>query len=258
MKPRSWLAPIALLAALVATTGPASARERRGGSGNALDAYMREVRSHPLLTPEAQHSLAVQHHETRDPELAKRLVNANLRLVVSVARKYRDIHPHLLDLVQEGNIGLMQAVSRFDPRRGVKLSTFATSYIRGNILTFLSQNSRMVRIPNAAERRRAGPDLSLDQPIGSEDDTYTLLDVLPSEPAAQRDLFLRDKLHVFGRSLAEPDATYFRERWLTDGPKSNAEIAEGLGLKKAQVDKIERRVLRQARGYLYGLGISSP
>jgi DNA-directed RNA polymerase sigma subunit (sigma70/sigma32) len=116
----------------------------------------------------------------------------------------------------------------------------------------------MVRIPDPAERRKVGPDVSLDQPLGGEDETHTLLDVLPSEPPRQRDLFLRDKLQAFGRSLEGPDATYFRDRWLTDGPKTNAEIGEALGLKKAQVDKIERRVLRRAGIYLRGLGITAP
>src|SRR5690606_3579889 len=88
-----------------------------------LAAYMREVQRHPLLTREEEHQLAVLYHETGNVDAAKKLVTSNLRLVVKIAYEYKRAYKNMMDLVQEGNIGLMQAVKHFDPHRGVKLSS---------------------------------------------------------------------------------------------------------------------------------------
>src|SRR5262249_17481146 len=85
-------------------------------------AYMRDVQKYPLLTPEEEHALAVAYATTGDVNAAARMVTANLRLVVKIAYEYRRAYRNLLDLVQEGNIGLMQAVRKYDPYKGVKLS----------------------------------------------------------------------------------------------------------------------------------------
>ena len=90
-----------------------------------FQAYMREVQQHPLLSPEEEHALAVHYAETGDVATAARLVTANLRLVVKLAYEYRRAYRNMMDLIQEGNIGLMQAVKRYDPYRGVKLSSYA-------------------------------------------------------------------------------------------------------------------------------------
>ncbi len=90
-----------------------------------MAAYLREVQRHPLLSPEETRELAVKFVETQDPQMAARLVTANLRLVVKIAYEYRRAYKNIMDLVQEGNIGLMQAVKRYDPYRGVKLSSYA-------------------------------------------------------------------------------------------------------------------------------------
>src|SRR5262249_46487163 len=87
--------------------------------------HMRETRRYPLLTPEEERALATRLVEHGDTLAARKLIEANLRLVVKIAYEYRRAHKNLLDLVQEGNIGLIQAVSKFDPYRGVKLSSYA-------------------------------------------------------------------------------------------------------------------------------------
>src|SRR5215813_7604182 len=92
---------------------------------DALQRYMAEVSRHRLLTREEEHDLAVKFRETQDPRIAYRLVTANLRLVVKIAHEYRRAAFNLLDLIQEGNVGLMHAVQKYDPLRGVKLSTYA-------------------------------------------------------------------------------------------------------------------------------------
>src|SRR5207302_3038569 len=92
---------------------------------DALQRYMAEVARHPLLTREEELRLATEFQKTQDPRIAYRLVTANLRLVVKIAHEYRRAAFSLLDLVQEGNVGLMHAVRKYDPFRGVKLSSYA-------------------------------------------------------------------------------------------------------------------------------------
>ena len=119
-----------------------------------LAAYMRETRRYPLLTPEEEKALATRLVEHGDSSAARRLIEANLRLVVKIAYEYRRAHKNLLDLVQEGNIGLIQAVSKFDPYRGVKLSSYAAFWIRAYILKFILNNWRLVKIGTTQAQRK--------------------------------------------------------------------------------------------------------
>jgi RNA polymerase sigma-32 factor len=127
------------------------------GSMERLDpmaAYLREIQRHPLLTPEETHALASRFIATQDPKLAARLVTANLRLVVKIAYEYRRAYKNIMDLVQEGNIGLMQAVKRYDPYRGVKLSSYAAWWIRAYILRFILNNWRLVKLGTTQAQRK--------------------------------------------------------------------------------------------------------
>lgn len=129
----------------------------KGGSlarRDPMAAYMAETRRYPLLTPEEEHALATRLVEHGDSAAARRLVEANLRLVVKIAYEYRRAHKNLLDLVQEGNIGLIQAVSKFDPYRGVKLSSYAAFWIRAYILKFILNNWRLVKIGTTQAQRK--------------------------------------------------------------------------------------------------------
>jgi RNA polymerase sigma-32 factor len=121
---------------------------------DALQMYLREVQRHPLLTPEKTHELAVKFLETQDPALARVLVTANLRLVVKIAYEYRRAYKNIMDLIQEGNIGLMQAVKRYDPYRGVKLSSYAAWWIRAYILRFILNNWRLVKLGTTQAQRK--------------------------------------------------------------------------------------------------------
>ncbi|MFN0253631.1 MAG: RNA polymerase factor sigma-32 [Kofleriaceae bacterium] len=129
----------------------------RGGSlakRDPMAAYMNEVRRYPLLTPEEEKSLATRLVEHGDTTAARKLIEANLRLVVKIAYEYRRAHKNLLDLVQEGNIGLIQAVGKFDPYRGVKLSSYAAFWIRAYILKFILNNWRLVKIGTTQAQRK--------------------------------------------------------------------------------------------------------
>ena len=119
-----------------------------------LRAYMAEVSRHPLLSREEEHALAVRYHETGDLDAAYRLVASNLRLVVKIAHEYRRSAFQLLDLVQEGNMGLMQAVKKYDPWKGVKLSSYAAWWIRAYIIRFVMDNWRLVKLGTTQAQRK--------------------------------------------------------------------------------------------------------
>lgn len=119
-----------------------------------LQAYLREVQRHTLLTPEEEQRLTRHYVETQDVKTAARLVTANLRLVVKLAYEYRRAYKNIMDLIQEGNIGLMQAVKRYDPYRGVKLSSYAAWWIRAYILRFILNNWRLVKLGTTQAQRK--------------------------------------------------------------------------------------------------------
>jgi RNA polymerase sigma-32 factor len=119
-----------------------------------LSYYLAEVRRYPLLEPEEEKELAIRFQETGDPEAAHRLVTANLRLVVKLAFQYHRQWANVLDLIQEGNVGLVEALSRYDPYRGIRFSSYAQYWIRAMILRFLMDNYRMVRLGSTRHGRK--------------------------------------------------------------------------------------------------------
>jgi RNA polymerase sigma-32 factor len=119
-----------------------------------LQAYMREVQAHSLLTPDEEKELAVRYAEHQDVDAAARLVTANLRLVVKLAYEYRRAYRNMMDLIQEGNMGLMQAVKKYDPYRGVKLSSYAAWWIRAYMLRYILANWRMVKLGTTQAQRK--------------------------------------------------------------------------------------------------------
>ncbi len=142
-------------------------RPTPGGGGLArydpLRAYMAEVTRHPVLSREQEHALAVRYHETGDVDAAYRLVASNLRLVIKIAHEYRRSAFHLLDLIQEGNMGLMQAVKKYDPFKGVKLSSYAAWWIRAYIIRFIMDNWRMVKLGTTQAQRKLFFNLSKER-----------------------------------------------------------------------------------------------
>jgi len=131
-------------------------REATGALDRAdsLGRYFAELRKYPPLPREEEHALAVRLVEQGDREAARTLVMRNLRLVVRIAMDYRRAWTNVLDLIQEGNVGLLQAVQRYDPYQGVKLSTYAAYWIRAYILKYLIDNIRLVRLGTTRAQRK--------------------------------------------------------------------------------------------------------
>jgi RNA polymerase sigma-32 factor len=174
-----------------------------------LQAYLAEIRRHNLLKPEEEHALAVQYSEEGDVAAAAQLVTANLRLVVKIAYEYRRAYRNILDLIQEGNIGLMQAVKKYDPHRGVKLSSYAAWWIRAYILRFILNNWRMVKIGTTQNQRKLFFNLSKEQ---------ARLSAMGIEPTAEA---VAERLGVDEKEIEEMDKRMRATDLSLDAPVSD-------------------------------------
>jgi RNA polymerase sigma-32 factor len=133
---------------------PAPRADRSVVPADTLGAYMAELRRYPPISREQEHELAVRWFEHGDRDAARQLVLANLRLVVKIAMEYRRAWTNVLDLIQDGNVGLLEAVQRYDPYQGVKLSTYAVYWIRAYILQYILDNFRIVRLGTTRSQRK--------------------------------------------------------------------------------------------------------
>jgi RNA polymerase primary sigma factor len=187
----------------------------------AIKAYLREIGRTPLLTPGQEIELA-RKIQDGDRQARELMISANLRLVVTIARDYVDYGLPLLDLISEGNIGLMKAVERFDPSKSAKLSTYAVWWIRQTIKRAISNQSKVVRLPvhlgdKISKIRRVA--LQMSQELGREptDDELSAEIGLASEkvsdlrsagirPASLDAPISNDDLTEFGESVADEEA----------------------------------------------------
>ena len=124
------------------------------GALGTIDSYIQAVNKLPMLTAEEEHDYAVRLRDDEDLEAARRLVLSHLRLVVSIARGYLGYGLPHSDLIQEGNIGLMKAVKRFDPTRGVRLVSFAMHWIKAEMHEYILKNWRLVKVATTKAQRK--------------------------------------------------------------------------------------------------------
>jgi len=134
-------------------------KSKKGGSTDLvrydpLQSYLSEIRNLPVLSREEEHELALKYHKEGDTAAGYKLVVANLRLVVMVAREYQRNVQNVLDLVQEGNIGLLEAVKKYDPFRGVRFPSYAVYWVRAYMLRYLIRNVRLVKIGTTQAQRK--------------------------------------------------------------------------------------------------------
>ncbi len=176
-----------------------------------LGAYMRDVQRYPLLSKQEEHDLAVRFLEEDDLEAAKRLVTSNLRLVVKIAYDYRQAYKNILDLVQEGNIGLMQAVKKYDPYKGVKLSSYAAWWIRAYILRYILNNHRLVKVGTTQAQRKLFFNLQKEK---------ARLSAMGIEPTAE---IIAERLNVPERDVVSMDMRLAAGDASLDAPVGTAE-----------------------------------
>jgi len=243
---------------------------------SALSAYMSQLRHHAPISREEEHELAVRWIEEGDVEAAKLLVVSNLRLVVKIAMEYRRAWTNTLDLIQEGNVGLMEAVQRFDPYKGVKLSSYAVYWIRAYVLKYILDNMRSVRLGTTRASRKiffrinkekrelerlgfeVEPKLLAERLEVSEDDVIEM-EARLSRPDLSFDAPIRsDEADgmTFGDRMAAPDissetalgASQLREVFL----EKVEEFAEDLGERDQQI--LRDRILAEEPRTLAELG----
>ena len=228
-----------------------------GSLGN-LDAYITAVNQVPLLTVDEEVALARAFRERDDLDAARHLVLSHLRLVVAVARNYLGYGLPHADLIQEGNIGLMKAVKRFDPERGVRLVSFALHWIKAEIHEFILRNWRLVKVATTKAQRKLFFNLrSMKQGMGtmSQDEVTHIareLNVKPEEVAEMETRMTGAELSLEGRTedgeeefapiayLADPDAepTQVLERRQHERLQT-----EGVRQALARLDDRSRRII---------------
>ena len=137
--------------------------------GANLEAYLRTVQSMPLLTAGREQDLALRFRTLQDLDAARELVLSHLRLVVAISRQYGGYGLPQSDLIQEGNVGLMKAVRRFDPTRGVRLVSFALHWIKAEIHEYILKNWQMVKVATTKSQRKLFFNLrALKRSLGAE------------------------------------------------------------------------------------------
>ena len=254
--------------------------------------YLKEIGQIPLLTPDEEQLLAQKVSEG-DQKAKNKLTEANLRLVVSIAKKYSGRGLHILDLIQEGNTGLIRAVDKFDHTKGNKFSTYATWWIRQAITRAIADQARTIRVPvhmveviNKATRcnrklvqelgreptleeiadalnlpidkiieanRTAADTLSLDTPVGDEEDTTIGSFVedynTPGPADATSNTLLAEALSQILDTLTEREADVLRLRFgMYDGKTHTLEeVGQHFGVTRERIRQIENKAIRKLR-----------
>lgn len=264
-----------------------------------LQQYLAEVRRYPYLTKEEELMLFEEYRKHGSREAAVKLILANLRVSVAIASEYLHTGADHMDLIQEGNVGLMQAIKKFDPTKNVRFYAYAAWWSRAYILRHLLNNFRLVKIGTTQDQRKLfynlkkekskleregfAPDtklladrlhvrerdviemdqrlgnweLSLDQPIGEEQDG-TLLDILPAQQAAADEviadhelrLLFRKKLAEFAKTLDEREEDILRNRLLSETPLTLDDLGAKYGITKERTRQLEARLIKRLREFM--------
>jgi RNA polymerase sigma-32 factor len=216
-----------------------------------LDHYIQAVNRFPLLTAEQEQDLARRWRSDEDVDAARQLVMSHLRLVVAVSRHYLGYGLPQGDLIQEGNVGLMKAVRRFDPERGVRLVSFALHWIKAEIHEYILRNWRLVKVATTKAQRKLFFNLRSMKPSmhaltrAQADEIARTLNVKPEE-------VIEMETRLTGRDIAldpapsdDDEAAYAPIAWLTDGEDEPAQILE-----RKQDDEGRTEGLKRALGKL--------
>jgi RNA polymerase primary sigma factor len=232
---------------------------RREDEASTLSAYLREIAKLPRLTPPEERELALRIQLDRDQAALTQLVESNLRFVVSYAKRYRGLGVSFLDLIHEGNLGLIEAAKRFDPSRNVKFITYAVWWVREAMMHVLSDQTRAFSFPPKlfAVLHSAPEDVSLSDPVagGMGDDRpgRELADLLPQDQAAVDDEMIHQSdLDELASALSDLDGkerAVMTLRFGLDDDEEHTlqEIGDRLHLSRERVRQIESRAKDKLR-----------
>jgi len=265
---------------------PPAVREpaRPPASRSALDTYVDEIRRVPLLSREEERELARRFAEDGDKEAGRRLVESNLRFVVKMAHSYKHYNVKLVDLIQEGNIGLMKAVQKFQPERGYRLISYAVWWIKAYMQNYIIRSWSVVRVGTAAAQRKlffrtqsdedGAERESVDEALSSEDRGAGGAGEVVLLPAAARKRRVEAEMHLAQRDfsldadvgdegkqryvdmLPDPDITQeeslAREDILRKVSERLAEVVETLSDKEQDI--LQSRLLSDSPDTLQDIG----
>ncbi len=160
-----------------------------------ISAYYQTIRHYPVLTREEEKEIAIKYLKEEDLDSAYSLVTSNLKLVIKIALEYRRLWKEIIDLVQEGNVGLMQAVKKYDPYRGVRFSSYAAWWIRAYIIRYIMNNTRMVKIGTTQAQRtlyfQLGKEREKLRKMGIEPDTKAIAKSLKVKESEVEEMAMR-------------------------------------------------------------------
>lgn len=225
-----------------------------------LDAFLRAAERAPMLTADEEKTLALKLRDQNDLEAAQKLVLSHLRLVISIARGFLGYGLPYADLIQEGNIGLMKAIRRYDPDRGARLMTFAVHWIRSEIQEYIIRNWRIVKLATTKNQRKLFFNLrqlkedSQAALTNQEAQRIALtLDVKPKEVLDMEERMYGQETSIDGPADSDDDDRFSPSDWLTrtsDQPEAILEAedrqhleGEGLQTALATLDPRSRRVI---------------
>lgn len=255
---------------------------------DSIQSYMAEVNRYPVLTPDEEFKVAERYYRERSLEDAHTLVVSNLRYVVKIAFEFRNYGCKLADLIQEGNIGLMIAVKKFNPYKGFRLITYATWWIRSCIQDYILKTRGIVKRGSKALKRKlfyrkeaplspfeeaetvplergsgydevnSGHDLSLDAPVS--EDSATHLEMLPDTSAGpleaaavkQESAIVKKEVSSALALLNDNERVVIEDRLMAEQPASLQSIGERLGLTRERVRQIESSALKKLQKRLAG------
>lgn len=224
--------------------------------GSTLAAYLREIAKLPLLTAEQERELGARIQRDQDHASRTRLVEANLRFVVSYAKRYRGLGVSFLDLIHQGNLGLIEAARRFDPSRNVKFITYAVWWIRESMMHVLADETRAFSFPPKlfSTLHTGAEDVSLSQPIARDGRGPEFGDTLAQDAGSSVDeeMIRQADVDELAAALMELDGkerTIMRLRFglEDDEPRTLQEIGERLHLSRERVRQIEARAKEKLR-----------
>src|SRR5580704_15161730 len=226
-----------------------------GDEASTLAAYLREIGKLPLLTVDEERELGARIQRERDQAAISRLVESNLRFVVSYAKRYRGAGVSFLDLIHEGNLGLIEAAKRFDPGRNVKFITYAVWWIREAMMHVLSEQTRAFSFPPKlfSVLGTGADDVSLSEPV-TPDGSRRLGDTLPQEqvPPVEQEMIRQADLDELAAAVSDLDG---KEREVVrlrfgledDQPRTLQEIGDRMRLSRWRVRQIESRAKEKLR-----------
>ena len=215
-------------------------------SAASLDAYIQAVNRFPILSQEEEVALATRFRDRQDLEAAGKLVLSHLRLVVAIARGYLGYGLPHADLIQEGNVGLMKAVKRFDPARGVRLVSFAVHWIRAEIHEFILRNWRIVKVATTKAQRKLFFNLRSMKP-GFSTLTPDEVDAVATQLNVRPEDVVEMETRMGGQDVAiEPASDDEEDSFAPISYLSNAEDEPGRILEHEQTEQVRADGLGRA------------